>query len=253
LQVQNKTMKRKHYIIISTVLLMFLSITSSAEDTPSISPTATYTGSDGDITSSDTTASAPLEGKFKANVSNLGDYKAYYEWRFYTTDKNNPYLTRYTEDTEFTFTSSGTTYIVLYATFISASTNDTIAYTADYWGSDATPLKVTISESKLEFPNAFSPNGDGINDIYKAKDGYKSIVDFHAYIYNRWGQKIYEWTDPAGGWDGKFNGHDVKQGVYFVLAKAKGADGINYEIKRDVNLLRGFTGNGSSSSTSGNN
>ena len=90
-------------------------------------------------------------------------------------------------------------------------------------------------------PNAFSPNGDGINDIYKAKDGYQSIVEFKACIFNRWGQKIYEWNDPAGGWDGKHNGKDVKQGVYFVLVKAKGADGRKYEIKRDVNLLRGFT------------
>ena len=86
-------------------------------------------------------------------------------------------------------------------------------------------------------PNAFSPNGDGINDIYRAKNSYQSIVEFDAYIFNRWGQKIYEWHDPAGGWDGK----DVKQGVYFVLVKAKGADGRKYNIKKDVNLLRGYT------------
>jgi len=93
----------------------------------------------------------------------------------------------------------------------------------------------------LEFPNAFSPNGDGKNDIYKAKEGYRSIVEFHGYIFNRWGQKLYEWTDPAGGWDGTFKGSDVKQGVYFALIKAKGADGHEYNIKKDVNLLRGYT------------
>ena len=90
-------------------------------------------------------------------------------------------------------------------------------------------------------PNGFSPNGDGINDIYKAKKGWQSIVDFHAYIFNRWGQKLYEWTDPNGGWDGTFHGKDVKEGVYFCLVKAKGADGRNYHIKTDVNLLRGYT------------
>ena len=92
-------------------------------------------------------------------------------------------------------------------------------------------------------PNAFSPNGDGINDVYKAKDGYQSIIEFHAYIFNRWGQQLYSWDNPADGWDGKFHGKDVKQGVYFVLVKAKGADGIKYNIKRDVNLLRGFSEN----------
>lgn len=247
------TMKSKHIYIFLSLLLVALPGTLHADDTPTISPTATYTTSDGDITTSDTTASAPLVGTFKANTSNLGDYQAYYEWRFYTSNVDDPYIIRYTEDTDFTFTSSGITYIVLYATFVSATTTDTIAYTSDYWGNEATPLKVTISESKLEFPNAFSPNGDGINDIYKAKEGYTSIVDFHAYIFNRWGQKIYEWTDPAGGWDGQFNGHNVKQGVYYVLVKAKGADGISYEIKRDVNLLRGFSESSSSSSTSSSN
>ena len=48
----------------------------------------------------------------------------------------------------------------------------------------------TTKVSSLLMPNAFSPNGDGINDIYKPKDGYRNIEEFHAYIYNRWGQKL---------------------------------------------------------------
>lgn len=124
-----------------------------------------------------------------------------------------------------------------------------MAYTDEYWA-DAEPLSIQISESKLEMPNAFTPNGDGINDVYKAKDGYQSLVEFHAYIFNRWGQKLYEWTDPAQGWDGKHNGKDVKEGVYFVLVKAKGADGRTFNIKRDVNLLRGYTETSSSGTDS---
>ena len=95
--------------------------------------------------------------------------------------------------------------------------------------------------SVLLMPNAFSPNGDGINDIYKPKEGYQNIKEFHAYIYNRWGQKLFEWSDPATGWDGTYKGKPVKEGVYFCLVKAKGADGKTYQIKRDVNLLRGFS------------
>ena len=52
---------------------------------------------------------------------------------------------------------------------------------------------------------------------------------------------MFDWTNPADGWDGTYKGHQVKDGVYFVLVKAKGADGIKYNIKRDVNLLRGYT------------
>ncbi|MDD2602523.1 MAG: gliding motility-associated C-terminal domain-containing protein, partial [Prevotella sp.] len=114
-------------------------------------------------------------------------------------------------------------------------------YTNEYWTSEGQPISVSISESKLEMPNAFSPNGDGINDIYRAKEGYRSLIEFKATIFNRWGQKLYSWTDPADGWDGKFNGKNVADGVYFVLVQAKGADGRKFNIKRDVNLLRGFT------------
>ena len=97
-----------------------------------------------------------------------------------------------------------------------------------------------VLTSQLIMPNAFSPNNDKINDIYKAKE-YQNIVEFHAYIFNRWGQKLYEWTKIEEGWDGTYRGKDVKQGTYFVLVKAKGADGQTYNIRKDVNLLRGYT------------
>ena len=209
------------------------------DETPTINPTATYTSIDGEETeTNEMSGQAPLVGKFKANPSNVGDYEATYEWRFTKEGETTPYLTRYEEDTEYTFNKAGSHSIGVYATFKNG--NDGREYGQEYW-SETGALRVTISESKLEMPNAFSPNGDGINDIYKAKDGYQSLTEFHAYIFNRWGQKLYEWTNPADGWDGKYKGKDVAQGVYFVLVEAKGADGKTYKIKRDVNLLRGFT------------
>ena len=101
-------------------------------------------------------------------------------------------------------------------------------------------VAVTGYESKLVFPNAFSPNGDGHNDEYKAKT-CQNITEFRATIVNRWGHKLYEWTDPTGGWDGTSGGRDVADGVYFVIVKAKGADGKEYNIRKDVNLLRGHS------------
>ncbi len=229
------------YILIwaMTVLFPFMLQAQSTNDgVPTISPTATYTTAEGEEENNDMSGNAPLTGTFRANPQNVGAYTANYEWRFTLEGETAPYLIRYEENTEYTFVKAGTHSIVLYATFINGK--DTIAYTQDYWN-EVGPLRVKISESKLEMPNAFSPNGDGINDVYKAKSGYQSIVEFHAYIFNRWGQKLYEWTDPAEGWDGKYKGKDVKQGVYFVLVKAKGADGRTFNIKRDVNLLRGYT------------
>ena len=235
--------KMKIRQIISFILLLF-SAGAMADEYPTIAPTATYITKDGEEENPAKSGSAPLQAIFKANPENMGLYSATYEWRFYHNDmQGDPYLTRYEENTEYTFTKAGGHYIVCYATFIHG--NDTIAYTKEYWETEGQPLTCTVSQSRLEMPNAFSPNGDDINDVYRAKSNYQSITEFHAYIFNRWGQKLYEWTDPAGGWDGKYNGHDVKQGVYYVLVKAKGADGIHYNIKKDVNLLRGFTTPGS--------
>ena len=225
---------------IRTLLLLVLCTTlqAYADEVPTIDPQATFTTDEGEETGTSYSGSAPLTVVFHANAENVGMYTPHYEWRFTKEGETQPYLVRYEEETEYTFTEAGSHRIVLYATFING--NDTVAYTKAYW-QDAQPITIQISESKLEMPNAFSPNGDGINDIYRAKNNYQSIVEFDAYIFNRWGQKIYEWHDPAGGWDGKFNGKDVKQGVYFMLVKAKGADGRKYNIKKDVNLLRGYT------------
>ncbi len=208
-----------------------------ADDIPTISPTATYSKEDGDETSTTISESAPLTVRFNANAENTGGWTAHYEWRFTMAGESSPYLIRYEENTEYTFTKAGSHEIELYAVF--TQNNDTVAYTQEYW-TEIEPIKVTISESKLEMPNAFSPNGDHINDVYKAKSGYQSLVEFHAYIFNRWGQKLFEWTNPAEGWDGTYHGKEVKDGVYYVLVKAKGADGVKYNIKRDVNLLRGY-------------
>ncbi len=95
----------------------------------------------------------------------------------------------------------------------------------------------TQAVSQLTMPNAFSPNGDGHNDTYKPKSA-QNIVEFRAIIFNRWGQKLYEWDDvDAEGWDGTFGGKRVKDGVYYVNVRAKGSDGQTYTIKKDVNVL----------------
>lgn len=229
--------------ILGPAMLLMISFSGTqlaiADDVePYIAPTATYVTANGEEESENYTGSAPLTGRFKANPQETNGWSAYYEWRFTLEGETTPYLIRYEEDTEVNFTKAGSHSIVLYAIF--TKDDNRVEYTEEYW-STTPPLRVSISESKLEIPNAFSPNGDGINDIYKAKEGYQSLTEFHAYIFNRWGQKIYEWDDPAGGWDGTQNGKDVKQGVYFVLVKAKGADGREFNIRKDVNLLRGYT------------
>ena len=176
-------------------------------------------------TSENFTAEAPLHVRFLSNASSL-DPEAQLEWHI-TNKATGSNITRYDENIELDFTEAGEHTIKL-----QVRQDDMIV--------DEDVIRVTISESHLEMPNAFSPNGDGINDIYKAKSNHKSIVEFHAYIFNRYGQKLYDWTDINGGWDGTSHGSPVKDGVYFVYVKARGADNVEYNIRRDVNLLRNF-------------
>ena len=193
-------------------------------------PTAYYAIDGEEMESTDmiADAQAPLTVRFAANPTETeGDVG--YEWRFTREGEEKPFMTRYEETTTYEFKQSGMTKVELYVTMAGY---DEAELTATF--------SISITNSMLEMPNAFSPNGDGVNDIYKAKENHKSIVEFHAYIFNRWGQKIYDWTDINGGWDGTWNGKDVKDGTYYVLVKAKGADGINYEIKKDVNVLRKY-------------
>ena len=177
-------------------------------------------------------AQAPLHVTFKANPSSADDVAEAFEWRFTKEGEASPFMVRYEQDTDYEFRESGTTTIALY-----------VSYDKNQAPILISTIKITISASLLEVPNAFSPNGDGINDVYKVKSNHKSIVEFHGYIFNRWGVKVYEWTDIDGGWDGTYKGTKVKNGVYFALIKAKGADGIEYNIKRDANILTDYIEN----------
>ena len=231
-----KMKKSRFYSLFAILLIPLCSFAT-------IDITAIYTDSKGQpVTTTDSfTEEAPLHVRFEFDTS-LFASGSIIEWHFQHQSAGSiSEVTRYEESPEFDFTQSGLTIVTLLV-----KEGDEVV--------DEGSINVTISESHLEMPNAFSPNGDGTNDIYAAKgvcnpessDHYRSIVSFHAYIFNRWGHKLFEWTDISTGWDGTYNGSPVKDGVYFVVVKARGADGIEYNIRRDVNLIRDFnkTSNG---------
>ena len=194
----------KYLLILLLCLPAFLTV--AAQDAyPTANPTMTYVDEDGmEVDDTQYDGSAPLVATFKANPENVGTYTPLYEWRFTRVGEEKPLLVRYEEETQYTFSQSGSFPVELLVSFVQGT--DTIAYNMD------TPFNITISESKLEVPNAFTPNGDGINDVFRVKEGYKSIVSFKARVFSRWGKKLYEWDDPEGGWDGRSGGSNVPTG-----------------------------------------
>ncbi len=71
----------------------------------------------------------------------------------------------------------------------------------------------------LFFPNAFTPNGDGVNEKFFAS-GY-GVEEFEGMIFNRWGEQIYKWNDVNGAWDGTIHGHMAQEDVYIVAIRVK--------------------------------
>jgi len=228
---------------LTTFIIFLLSIKGiHAQENPSATPKMVIETTEGNEEDQTYSGSAPIVAHFTSNPTNVGSYTPHYEWHVYLSGKqDSPYLIRYDRDFDYTFEKSGTSDINLTISFVNGT--DTILYQLD------DPFSVTASESVLKVPNAFSPNGDGQNDIFKVKDDYKSIIEFHGYIFNRWGKKLFEWDNIAQGWDGKAEGSEVSEGVYFCRIDAKGADGKIYKIRKAINLLRSYINEGNSTTT----
>lgn len=91
----------------------------------------------------------------------------------------------------------------------------------------------------IAVPNAFTPNGDGLNDVFMPKlllDRAYSAVQF--VVYNRFGQVVHSTANRNSGWDGTSNGRPAEQGVYFYSIKIIFADGTSTDLKGEVSLLR---------------
>ena len=233
----------KRYILPCLLLLVTISVYSqSMPDVPA--PTAIVVNAKGEETEltpgEGFQGEAPVNVSLSANAENFEGFSLVVVWTFTREGELEPYLTRYDSDVEIDIETSGTTIIQPKITYTSTA-NSEIFW--EYGEDTYEPFRIGLSESSLEVPNAFSPNGDGINDYFNVHA--TSLVSLSAAIFNRWGQKLYSWgLDEVGcddcGWDGTYNGKPVKAGVYFVVVKAKGADGLEYEIRKAVNLLRGY-------------
>ncbi len=103
--------------------------------------------------------------------------------------------------------------------------------------SDTFNLDICIQEDTTVFvPDAFSPNGDGVNDILYARAGGYKEMQFR--VFNRFGQMVFETTDSKVGWDGRINGKDAPQGVYVYYVTSLTVDNVPIYKQGDVTLVR---------------
>ncbi len=93
-----------------------------------------------------------------------------------------------------------------------------------------------IKESNVFYPNAFTPNGDELNDTFQVQGQY--IVGFEMKVYNRWGELVFTSNDPANGWDGSFRGNLAPEGTYVFVAKITDQAGRAFERSGSILLLK---------------
>ena len=174
------------------------------------------------------TYSGPLEFTFRSNPT---PGVQFYQWTVYKASE--VLFTRKDKDIHYTFYEPG-------AYRVECSVNNATCST------EPDDIKVNISESYLRVPNVFTPDGNGQNDEFRVS--YRSIKSFHCEVYNRWGKKVFQWDDPAKGWDGTINGRAAAEGAYYYVIRALGTDaGLStdgaklgiYNLSGDINLLRG--------------
>lgn len=87
-------------------------------------------------------------------------------------------------------------------------------------------------------PNAFTPNNDGRNDLFKPR-AYANIMNYRFTIYNRWGQPLFDTRDPNAGWDGYFKGQLQEAGAYVWVLVYQDAQGQDRKQTGAVSLVRG--------------
>ncbi|HYV90630.1 MAG TPA: PKD domain-containing protein [Chitinophagales bacterium] len=164
-------------------------------------------------------ANIPLflkDALFQFTNSSLNAFS--YEWNFGDTTlstETNP-LHQYTESGNFTVT--------LYA------------YNGTCVDSVALSFLMVEPNPGYFFPDGFTPNGDGINDVF-------SVLGFHLQsvnisIFNRWGQLIFQSSDIDHGWDGTYNGLPEETGVYVYLAGIVFLTGEQATAKGSITLIR---------------
>lgn len=107
-------------------------------------------------------------------------------------------------------------------------------------GCDSTRiLNLTVKPHCIPFsiPNAFTPNSDGWNDVFKPATT-DEISDYSMIIFNRFGQKLFESRSHLSGWNGTSKGKEQPAGSYIYIIRYKNKNGISNEEKGTVLLLR---------------
>ncbi len=97
---------------------------------------------------------------------------------------------------------------------------------------------IITQETRVLVPNAFMPGGMPPDNVFKPLTAFIEQDGYEMLIYNKWGQQIFSTTDPADGWDGRYNGEFVPPDAYVYLIRYKTPEGQLFEKRGTVTVVR---------------
>lgn len=164
----------------------------------------------------------PIAGVDKVTFTDASHGTPIQEWNWYFMNQVN--YTSQIQHPDFMYENAGTYPVAL-------------VVKSDKGCLDTLIKVISVIESfALYVPNAFTPNGDGLNDIFKAKG--IDFVDFQMTIYDRWGELLFTTKDFNEGWNGKYRNIDCKDDVYVWKINVSDETGKRREQTGKVTLLK---------------
>ena len=104
-------------------------------------------------------------------------------------------------------------------------------------GSYTDSVLITYGFCNIIMPSAFTPNNDGLNDVFEVKYPF-ATKSFYMIVYDRWGEKVFETNNIQNGWDGYYKGEPSMQGVYVWVITFTDTNNKSQQLKGTVTLLR---------------
>jgi gliding motility-associated-like protein len=158
-----------------------------------------------------------LAGMDVLQLSNTSHGSNNYEWSFGNGENSDDF------EPEVMYDAAGI-YMIQLITTNNFGCKDTTSH----------PLEIRVPED-IFIPNAFTPNGDAVNDYFSMT--FLNIKEANVSIYNRWGEKIYSTKDLTFQWDGAVKGRSVQSDVYVYLVEAEGIYGTTIQRTGKITIV----------------
>lgn len=199
--------------------------------------------------------SSNISGNIVLKLESDGNYLHFLEWKDYLnykggTERYNIYRVIDDGSPELIgfVPGGGTEYTDDVSGFINSNVEGHFCYFVEAVETDFNPHGIKgISRSNIscgsvspfvQIPNAFTPNSDGINDLYKPKITFGDRDGYLFRVYDRWGSVIFETNDISAGWNGYTGNKMAPMGVYVYLISFVSAENKVYEYRGFFTLLK---------------